>query len=668
MQELQINDKDILEKRQETLAEAARILKTELVGIDDVIDRVIDSVRAWYVIPELINRPVVVCLWGLTGTGKTQLTRRLAQLLGFYDKFIELTMDTTSTVGGYRTSAISGVLAESSIEEKTPGILVLDEFQRFRTIDARGEDIKAERYQDVWTLLSDGKLSPSGDGLVGIERRMAEYHYDADRGEEEDDEDGAKKDKKFRLDPWDALELKRLLKLKAPLMTIMKWPPEKIYDMYSEYRDTHDSWETNHSKLLVFICGNLDEMYQETAQRVEDCDTDADVFNRITRKLSIIDVKKALSNRFKPEQIARLGNEHVIYPSFNKSTYEKLIANVCAKYCQDIKDQCGIEFQLSNELLVELYANSVFPSQGTRPLFSSIHSILSSNLVKASLWAIQQNVKVDKVLPVTISEDRKYLEVSGTTNDGKVTKERFPVILEINKIRHRSNSDFRALLAAHEAGHGIIYGLLFKQAPQEIKINIASFEGGYNSFNGLKIVSKQNILDMVCTSLGGRVAEEMIFGSNMTTTGSEGDYQQATKDAAEYIRHHGFGAQLSRTDRPSDVGSGVNTNVEVSNEQIEKILQDEYSRAKELLTEHSAIFREMIALLLKNGMATPVETQALFASHGVAINILDDSDDQELIIGDYAGKLAEFLGDSEVVTLPGSNLSQWVDELAKASR
>ena len=80
-------------QRQEVLAHTAQVLKSELFGLDVLIDRVIDSVRAWYLLPELIERPVIVCLWGLTGTGKTQLVRRLVQLLGFYDRFVEVQMD-----------------------------------------------------------------------------------------------------------------------------------------------------------------------------------------------------------------------------------------------------------------------------------------------------------------------------------------------------------------------------------------------------------------------------------------------------------------------------------------------------------------------------------------------------------------------------------------------
>jgi len=98
--------------RSETLARVREEIRAELFGIDPIIDRVIDAVRAWYVLPEVIQRPVIVCLWGLTGTGKTQLVRLLAQKLGFYDRFVEVQMDGFSNGAGWRgAQSISGMLA-----------------------------------------------------------------------------------------------------------------------------------------------------------------------------------------------------------------------------------------------------------------------------------------------------------------------------------------------------------------------------------------------------------------------------------------------------------------------------------------------------------------------------------------------------------------------------
>ncbi|MBD9391069.1 AAA family ATPase [Acidovorax sp. ACV01] len=632
-----------LAQRQQALTEAALQLKAELFGIDDVIDRVIDAIRAWYVLPQLITRPVIVCLWGLTGTGKTQLTRRLAQLLGFYDRFVEVQMDGFSHGASYRSSSISGMLGDSGIHEGAPGMLVLDEFQRFRTVSTKGEEVKVERYQDVWTLLSDGRLPPALSALTNIERKLADAHYEAERADDNEDERAGKKPYRFQLDAWDAQELKRMLKLSEPLAEIMQWPPTQVQALFTRFQQSLSSWETDYSKLLVFVCGNLDEMYHETAQRVEDCDTDADIFHRLTRKLSLIDVKKALSERFKPEQIARLGNEHVIYPSFNKATYEQLIRNLCTRYCDDIAAQCGVRFAIGQDVLDELYANAVFPAQGTRPLFSSVHAILSANLVNAALWVLEQQLPLAQDFAIALAADKRHLVVHGLGGQGDVQQAQFGVTLELNRLKQRANADFRALLAVHEAGHGLVYCLLFGQAPQEVKINIASFEGGYNSFAGLKVTTRQNALDMMCVGLAGRVAEELVFGEMACTTGAEQDYKQVTAEAARFIRHHGFGTRLSRTDVTVELDNHLNTDVEPSNAAIEELLQSQYQRASTLLGQHRGALTRLVEALMDHGMIAQPEMQALMAQSGVAIAVAAHTGpDEALILEPFAARLAAF--------------------------
>lgn len=111
MNKFTMNNNEIhtqIAERSARLGEVAAELKTEFFGIDPIIDRVIGSLRAWYVMPELIKRPVIICLWGLTGTGKTQLTRLIAQKLGLYDRFVEVQMDGFSNSTGCRPNTTSG--------------------------------------------------------------------------------------------------------------------------------------------------------------------------------------------------------------------------------------------------------------------------------------------------------------------------------------------------------------------------------------------------------------------------------------------------------------------------------------------------------------------------------------------------------------------------------
>ena len=183
---------------------------------------------------------------------------------------------------------------------------------------------------------------------------------------------------KFALPPYQAQEFKATLKLKESIMEIMTWSPQDLHSRLVDFIQDPHAWETDYSKLLIFVCGNLDEMYADAASRVEDCDTDADVFHAMTRKLSLIDVKRALSERFKPEQIARLGNNHVVYPSLNRSTYQKLIEVAVHGYLKEIEASSGLRFEVTDAVREQIYANSVFPTQGTRPVLSSVHSLMSA--------------------------------------------------------------------------------------------------------------------------------------------------------------------------------------------------------------------------------------------------------------------------------------------------
>lgn len=602
---------ELLHERSARLARVASELKTELFGVDDVIDRVIDSIRAWYVLPHIITRPVIVCLWGLTGTGKTQLTRSLAQKLDFYDRFVEVQMDGFSHGSSWRSAdSVSAMLMESGVVESEPGILVLDEFQRFRTVDKKGKEVPVKRYQDVWQLLSDGRLPPSLSFLQELEASLALSQYDRDREQKDEDasdhSNGSARKYKFHLMPYQAQEFKQSLKLKESLQEVMAWSPEQLHERMQAFKASSASWETDYSRLLIIVSGNLDEMYNDTASRVEDCDTDADIFHALTKKLSVIDVKRALAERFKPEQIARLGNNHVIYPPLDQATYERLIRSTCASYVEEIEASSGLRFALDASVYTGIYANAVFPAQGTRPLFSSVHAILSAPLVNATLWALECGVGADEVLHLSLDVAAQCLRVRCGQHSTH-----YPVALDLNRLRQRAGPDFRALLAVHEAGHGLVYGRLFGHAPLEVKINVASFEGGYNSYVRMKAQSRQNCLDSICVSLAGRAAEVLVFGSDASTTGSESDFKKATALAARFVRHFGFGSRLSRTDVTDSSEDNLNTDVAPTNAEIEALMAEQYARAQEVLRADSGLLLQIVNELMAHGQMSKEKMSGL---------------------------------------------------------
>ena len=643
-----------LAQRNRQLQDIAAQLKTELFGIDPIIDRVVDSVRAWVLLPELVSRPVVVCLWGLTGTGKTQLVRRLAQLLGFYDRFVEVQMDGFSNGAGWRgAQSISGMLAQSGVREGEPGILALDEFQRFRTIDPKRAELRVERYQDVWALLSDGRLPPALSLLGDIESSIAEAAYDAERAE------AGEAKLRFKLRSWEAQELQRNLKLDAPLMEIMAWTPEQIQERLRAFRESgQQQWETDYSRLLVFVCGNLDEMYEDLATSVDDCDSDADIFHGITSKLSVIDVKQALNKRFKPEQVARLGNEHVIYPSLSRRAYEQLIEQGCARYAREAEGRCGLRFELAASVREQVYANAVFPAQGTRPLFSTLHAILGSGLAKAALWALERGAECGD--SVGLAADGRSLVAHWRGQSHAIAAP-----FEISRLRQRNNADFRALLAVHEAGHGLVHALLFGRAPQEIKIHVASFEGGYNAYSARKVWSRRNLLDSICTSLAGRAAELLVFGPALGSSGAEGDLRKATETAARMLRHLGHGSRIGRSDVCAESDSNLCTDVEASNAPIEALLRAEHTRATRLIDAHRDALLALVDELIAQGQVTPARFAVVT---GLPVQQPADALDP------YAQRLAAFRDeererpDARPGTRPRSGISGWARRPARWRR
>jgi hypothetical protein len=52
------------------LHDARLQLKKEFFGIDSIIDKIVDTIQTWYLIPEMQERPAIINLWGLTGVGR----------------------------------------------------------------------------------------------------------------------------------------------------------------------------------------------------------------------------------------------------------------------------------------------------------------------------------------------------------------------------------------------------------------------------------------------------------------------------------------------------------------------------------------------------------------------------------------------------------------------
>jgi cell division protease FtsH len=585
-------------------------LKKDFFGIDDVIDRIVDSLECWYLLPEAIVFPVIVNLWGLTGVGKTDLVRKLAVLLGFKDKFVEIQMDGFSNGSGYRENSISAILEGSSIQEGEQGIVLLDEFQRFRTIEGNGADIKVERYQDVWMLLGNGQFASDCSWLSTLEYHLAQEDYWDDYKEHpappdpakeaaKEATEEAKKPKRFKTSIWQAQSFKKMLKLKESLQEIMEWEKEYLVQRVRECIKDQSGLTLDYSKVLVFVCGNLDEAFAQMSHKTEDCDTDADVYYKLSKKISVFNVKQVLKTRFKPEQIARMGNNHIIYPSLSRIAYQQIIERTCRRYLDTVNEKTGVQFIAEPQMLQEIYTNSVFPTQGTRPVFSSIHKILSSSPIQIVLWAFDNNVTK---VSLTIDVERSML--CALSEDGRQFC--VPVILDVNVQKKKNSIDFNTLVAVHEAGHAIVHCVTKLVAPTEVKINIASFKGGFTSLVDGEIYSKDCVEKHIAICFAGLVAEELVFGTQYRSTGAESDIGLGTFLAARYVKLWGFNGFVG-TIRLGSNNEWANTEIAKAAPIIEELCKQQKNVALDILRQYSKPFEILVHQLIANDTVTNEE-------------------------------------------------------------
>jgi cell division protease FtsH len=601
-----------LQQRRAKLKEVSQVLKSEFFGLDTIIDKIINSIDAWYVFPSLISRPVIVNLWGMSGVGKSSVLRRLSTLLEFSNRYVEIQMDGTSGSFSHSSSTIASILRSSSLEEGEPGILFLDEIQRYRTLDEMGCDLKVERYQDVWQLLSDGHFAMDHT----LFREVEELLHDQMWSEDQDDEDGDHtslrdlvgppkgKKNRFAMSPWEAIRLKRLLKLTEGIPEIMAWKPEKVKSVLEEMQRKQGSWEADYRKILIFIAGNLDEAFSGS-RAADDCDTDADVYHDLTSKITVMDIKGALLRRFRAEQVARLGNNHVIYPSLSKHSYECLIEANCNKYVSEMTNLSGIQFQIDPSVFSEIYMNGVYPTQGTRPVFSSIHKIFSSALVAIAVWGIENNSTEIKL--ALDGANHKLIGEDVTTH---LTFE-VEVDLDVRTTRDKNSEDFNILVAVHEASHALVHAVLFQEAPKEVRINLATFKGGFMIPEDREFSNMDMELDKIATYLAGAAGEELVFGSRQRSTGCGSDIEQASFRAAKLVRELGFSSGWCKTDSPDGPGSGYNTDVMRTNPKIAEICDSAHDKALRILGNHEKLLQTLVKALLKNKVVTSQEFTTL---------------------------------------------------------
>ena len=184
----------------------------------------------------------------------------------------------------------------------------------------------------------------------------------------------------------------------------------------------------------------------------------------------------------------------------------------------------------------------------------------------------------------------------------------------------------KKLTAYHEAGHTIIAkSLKYCEDVQEVSIIPRGSAGGYTMSrpeNDDMTMSIGKANDIIAMSMGGRIAEEIIFKN--ITSGASSDIQHATKIARAMVYEWGMSKKLGFMALSSNgevfIGRDYQTRnnfseklAGIADEEIMSILNDNYKRAKEVLTEKIDLLHEMAKLLMERETIYKEEVDMIMA-------------------------------------------------------
>lgn len=523
-------DKERLGQRRAALELLRLRLKEDFVGIDEIIDSLLDYIQVWYLMPEVLTRPIIVCLWGMTGVGKTDLVRRMVQYLDFQDRFAEVELGNTDETTYF--SSVNAVLKSNGLVDSRPSIVLFDEIQRFFTVEPDGSPVQTTKYNDFWELLSDGRLAKREK--EDLDYYISDFMFNQRQrnrrpaGEPIPPEDPLHD----TVGIWEARNLKKMLELEEDVLDIAEMSKKQMLDIIIEAKSRRRVFEPiNYSQMLIIISGNLDDAFQMATQ-TSDSEVDADIYHAFTKKITAVDIKNALTRRFRPEQVARFGNIHLIYPSLRKADFEALIRKEVGKIVGRTVERFGVNIKVTDGVFNLIYRNGVFPVQGVRPVFSSVTDILETNLSKFLFESLN-----DGVGSFTIDYDNASQRVMALVGTRKIE---IPFVGRMDKIRQGNIADVVANVSVHEAGHAVAYVVLFGIAPLQLKSKVASSYASGFTFPHEIYETKENLLKKIKVFLAGGLAEELVFGGENATVGRSNDREHVTMLAMDFIRRHGF--------------------------------------------------------------------------------------------------------------------------------
>lgn len=186
-----------------------------------------------------------------------------------------------------------------------------------------------------------------------------------------------------------------------------------------------------------------------------------------------------------------------------------------------------------------------------------------------------------------------------------------------NKTKVMTDAEKRAI-ALHEAGHATISWFL-EHANPLIKVTIVprgrALGAAWYLPEERQITTKEQMLDEMCATLGGRAAEEVFIGQ--ISTGAMNDLEKVTKQAYGMIAYAGMSDKLPNLCYYNNDEYAFNKpysehTAEMIDQEVQKMIATQYERAKDLLRQHQEGHAQLAQLLIEREVIFAEDVEKIF--------------------------------------------------------
>ena len=214
--------------------------------------------------------------------------------------------------------------------------------------------------------------------------------------------------------------------------------------------------------------------------------------------------------------------------------------------------------------------------------------------------------------------------IAARRNKTRVDKEDFlsavdRIIGGLEKKNKIFTRDEKWAVAVHEAGHATISWML-QYADPLVKVTIVprgmALGAAWYLPEERQLITKENLLDKMCSLLGGRAAEELVLGT--IGTGAVNDLERSTKQAYAMVAYYGMSDKLTNLcyyDSQADYSFTKPYSEEtakVIDDEVKTLINNQYERAKQVLRENAEGHRKLAEILFEREVIFADDVEKIF--------------------------------------------------------